>query len=149
MSLREQIVEDLVSTLRDANNGNIRFVSRKILSESDFSRQQYPLVIVGASDESRNDLTMTGTSGTRESFLNVTLLGFVSGPKRDIDTLRNQLIEDVEVAIDADRTRNSLALNTELTTVAVENFDLVDEQKTVGRVDLTIEVHYVYTRGTP
>ncbi len=149
MSLREQIVEDLVSTLRDANNGNIRFVSRKILSESDFSRQQYPLVIVGASDETRSDLTMTGTSGTRESFLDITLLGFVSGAKREIDTLRNRLIEDVEVAIDADRTRNGLALNTQLTTVAVDNFDLVDEQKTVGRVDLTIEIHYVYTRGTP
>ncbi len=149
MSLREQIVEDLVSTLRDANNGNIRFVSRKILSESDFSRQQYPLVILGASDETRSDLTMTGTSGTRESFLQITLLGFVSGAKSEIDTLRNRLIEDVEVAIDADRTRNSLALNTQLTAVAVDNFDLVDEQKTVGRVDLTIEVHYVYTRGTP
>lgn len=149
MSLREQIIEDVVSTLRDANNGNIRFVSRKILSESDFSRQQYPLVIVGASDETRSDLTMTGTSGTRESFLDITLLGFVSGAKREIDTLRNRLIEDVEVALDTDRTRNNLALNTQLTTVAVDNFDLVDEQKTVGRVDLTIEVHYVYTRGTP
>jgi hypothetical protein len=92
---------------------------------------------------------MSGTSGTRESFLDITLLGFVSGAKTEIDTMRNRLIEDVEVAIDVDRTRGGLALSTQLTTVSVDNFDLVDEQKTVGRVDLIIEVHYVYTRGTP
>ena len=61
-----------------------------------------------------------------------------------IDTQRNDLIEAISEKLEEDRTRNSKALNSFVTEVAVDDGTVYP----LGRIDITFRVLYKYTRGT-
>lgn len=141
MSRRESIVQDIVDTLKNADDPRFGLVSREPFEVTQLSRQQFPALYITTADEQRSDITQRGTSGKRESRLQVRLIGYVTGGL--VDQLRNDLIERVEEALDADRTRGGQAYSTQLIEVAVDYSVIAP----LGRVELLVEVIYTYTRG--
>lgn len=141
MSLREDIVKNIVKVLKDADDPRFGLVTREPFDPAQLSRQQFPAIYVQSADEVRGDITMGTSSGLREATLELRLVGWVNGTT--IDTQRNDLIERVEEALEADRTRGAIARWTQLREVTVD-FDVVEP---FGRVDLVVEVYYTYTRA--
>ena len=116
-------------------------MTREHFDVDKLSRQQFPAVYVATADETREDLSYSGTASLRNAVLNIQLVGYVNG--KQIDTLRNDLIERVEEALEADRTRGGVARITRLREVTVD----YDQQNYIGRVDMLVEVIYTYSRG--
>lgn len=141
MSRRELITADIVRVLKNAEDPRFGLVTREPFDVTQLSRQQFPALYVSTADEQRQDITQTGTSGTRESRLQIRIVGYVNGT--NIDTLRNDLVERVEEVLDADRTRGNQAYSTQLIEVAVA----YDQVQPIGRVELLVEVVYTYRRG--
>ena len=141
MSRRELIVDDVVQTLKNAEDPRFGLVTREPFDATQLSRQQFPALYISTADETREDITQTGTSGTRQSRLQIRIVGYVNGTA--LDTLRNDLVERVEEVLDTDRTRGGRAFSTQLIEVAVD-YSLVQPY---GRVELLVEVVYTYRRG--
>jgi hypothetical protein len=144
MSVREDIVEDVVTTLKDADDPRFGLVTRNHFDVVKLSRQQFPAIWVQTADENRVDESKTGSASgmTRSSTLLLRLAGYVQGT--DIDKLRNDLIERVEEALEADRTRGGKARITRLTEITVD----FNQPEHIGRVDMTVEIYYTYRRAT-
>ena len=75
--------------------------------------------------------------------MNVGVNCFVKTSPEMMDITRNDVIERVEEALDADRTRGGVAWDTQLTSVDVDN----DVDSSIGLVKLNIQVLYKYTTG--
>ena len=144
-SIREQIAQDIVAVLESAVDPiAIKFVSRNPIGSTDISIEQYPAVFVRTAQEDRTDETMSG--GTLK-FGNVDfqITGFVRvGAESNADQDRNLLIQCIEDALEADRKRNSLAMNSHISNVTTDEGD----QYPIVRVDIIYNVLYKYTRGT-
>jgi hypothetical protein len=141
MSRRELIVDNVVQTLKNAEDPRFGLVTREPFDVTQLSRQQFPALYISTADEAREDITQTGTSGTRQSRLQIRIVGYVNGTA--LDTLRNDLVERVEEVLDTDRTRGGQAYSTQLIEVAVD-YSLVQPY---GRVELLVEIVYTYRRG--
>ena len=147
MSVREDIATNVVQTLQGITNPAVVIVSRNPINTSDLAITQYPAIIVRTSSEDRDDETM---GGVRLAQVDYTVIGYVRATAsattitNNIDTQRNALIEAVEEALEADRTRNGKALNCYDSNVTVDDGSIFP----IGRVDITFTVQYKYTRGT-
>ncbi len=147
MSVREDIAKDIVQALGDITNPAVVLVSRNPINLTDMSIAQYPAIIVRTSEEQRSDEAM---GGLRLSLINYTIQGYVRADSsattsnNNIDTQKNNLVEAIEEKLEEDRTRNSLALNSFVSSVVSDE----DSLYPIGRVDLTYTVQYKYTRGT-
>lgn len=145
MSKRELIAENLVEVLSNSEDPRFGLVTREHFEVQKLSRQQFPAIFISTADETRTDESMTGGSsgrGIRSSVLRFQLAGYVNG--KNIDTLRNDLIERVEEVLDLDRTRGGNARYTSLNEVTVD----YDQPEHLGRVDMLVDVYYTFTRGT-
>ena len=147
MSIREDIAKDIVQALGGITNPPVVLVSRNPINLTDMSIAQYPAIIVRTSEEQRSDETM---GGSRLSLINYTIQGYVRADSsattnnNNIDTQKNNLVEAIEEKLEEDRTRNSLALNSFVSSVVSDEDSLFP----IGRVDLTYTVQYKYTKGT-
>lgn len=141
MSKREQIVENIVETLRNAADPRFGLVTREHFDVTQLSRQQFPAIWINTADETRVDESMTGSGMTRSSTLNLQLSCYVNGS--NIDTLRNDIVERVEEELEHDRKRGGLAKITRINDIAVD----FDQPDYIGRVDILVEVYYTYSRG--
>jgi hypothetical protein len=141
MNKRELIVEDLISVLKDADDPRFGLVTRDLFDPESLSRQQFPAIYIATANETRADLTQGGINGTREGSLEITFIAWVNGA--NIDTQRNEIIERIEEVIDLDRTRNGNAKWTQVRDITVD-FDIIEP---FGKVEITTEIYYTYTRG--
>lgn len=141
MSLREDIVQDIIKTLQNADDPRFGLVTRNPFDVTRLSRQQFPAIHVQTADEQRTDESMTGSGMTRSSVLDVRLVAYVNGT--DVDLARNEVIERVEEALELDRTRGGRARITRLAEVTVD----FDQPEHFGRVDMVIQVYYTYRRA--
>ncbi len=147
MSIREDIAKDIVQTLQGITDPAVVLVSRNPINTTDLSIAQYPAIIVRTTDEARSDESM---GGARLSLINYTIESYVRAESstttsnNNIDTQKNNMVEAIEEALEVDRTRNSLALNSFVSNVAADDGTLYP----LGRVDITYTVQYKYTRGT-
>ena len=141
MSRRESIVVDVIDTLKNAEDPGFARVTRDPFDPAQLSRQQFPALYISAADETREDITQSGSAGRRQGKLEITIVGYVNGT--NLDTARNDLIERVEEVLDADRTRGGIAFSTQLTKVKV-NYNTVEPY---SEVELTVEIDYTYVRG--
>ena len=147
MSVREDIAKDIVQALGGITNPPVVLVSRNPINLTDMSIAQYPAIIVRTSEEQRSDETM---GGSRLSLINYMIQGYVRADSsattnnNNIDTQKNNLVEAIEEKLEEDRTRNSLALNSFVSSVVSDE----DSLYPIGRVDLTYTVQYKYTKGT-
>lgn len=142
MSRREDIAQNIVRTLSDATSPlNVKYVTRQPFEFNELSNAQYPAIFVQTTSELRSDATIGDTSILRESTITYELFGFVKSTQ--VDTARNELIETIEEALDADRTRSGLALDTQITNIETDEGITLP----VGGVIVTVEVMYNFTRG--
>lgn len=142
MSRREDIAQNIVTTLSAASTPlSIKYVTRQPFEFNQLSNSQYPAVLIQTTSEDRADATIGDTSIVRESTITYELFGFVKST--EVDTARNQLIETIEEALDTDRTRNSLALDTQITNIETDEGITLP----VGGVIVTVQVMYNFTRG--
>lgn len=139
MSKREDIAANIITVLDAMSTPELKKITRDPFEPDELSDQQYPAAWIVSSDEVRADTTMDST--TRRGTIDYVIVGYVKGSS--IDTSKNQLIEGIEEALDADRTRGGYALNTE--TVLVES----DEGflSPIGAVRVTVRVTYDFTQG--
>jgi hypothetical protein len=145
MSIRNSIAENIVSVLQNATDPQFVLVSRSPIDPGQLSNAQFPCVYIETLDETREDDTMGMLSSTtqRQSIMNVGVNCFVKTSPEMMDITRNDVIERVEEALDADRTRGGVAWDTQLTSVDVDN----DVDSSIGLVKLNIQVLYKYTTG--
>ena len=139
MSKREDIATNLVNVLDAMSSPELKKITREPFEPDELSDQQYPAAWVVSSDEVRIDTTMDNT--TRLGTIDYVIVGYVKGSS--IDTSKNNLIEAIEEALDADRTRGGNALNTE--TILIESDEGV--LFPVGAVRITVQVTYDFTQG--
>ena len=142
MSIREDIVTNIATVLKDADDPMFGFVTRNQFDVSKLSRQQFPAVWIQTADELRVDESMTASGMTRSSRLQVRLVGYVNGT--EVDRARNDLIERIEEVLEEDRTRGGVARYTRIIEVNVD----FDQPEHIGRVDIIVEVYYTYRRAT-
>jgi len=148
MSVREEIVKDIVLKLKDINTVQMGSVTREPMfrDQTEFyglARTNFPHVIVTAGNESREDLTMGGSNIIREGIMTVEVIAFVKASDKTIDESINQLIEAIEEKLDADRTRNGKAKDTQVKQVTMGN----NLEHPYGTFTLNVEVNYTFKRG--
>lgn len=142
MSKRESIAQNIVTTLKAAKTPvDISYVTREPFEFNELSNAQFPAILVQTTSEVRSDATIGDTSILREATITYELFGFVKS--KNIDTARNELVETIEEALDADRTRGGYALDTQVISVDTDEGAI----QPIGGVIVTIEVMYNFTRG--
>lgn len=139
MSKRESIASNVVSALTGVSA--IKFVTREPFDFTKLSNAQFPAIIVQTATETRDDITIGGGNITREGSIEYQIIGYVKGTA--IDTARNGLVELVEEALDADRTRGGYALDTQIVSVETDEGSI----SPIGGVIVTVRVLYNFTRG--
>ena len=139
MSKRESIASNLVSTLQAVTQ--IKKVTREPFDFQKLSNAQFPAVLVQTASESRSDITIGDSSITREGSIDYLIVGYTKGVS--IDAARNQLVEYIEEALDADRTRGGNALDTQIISVETDEGSI----DPIGGILVTVRVLYNFTRG--
>lgn len=139
MSKRESIAGNVVTTLQAVTA--IKYVTRDPFDFAQLSNAQFPAILVQTTSETREDVTIGGGDITREGVISYRLIGYVKGTS--LDTARNNLVELVEEALDADRTRGGYALDTQVVSIETDEGSI----DPVGGVIITVSVLYNFTRG--
>jgi hypothetical protein len=143
MSVREQIAENLINTIKDIETPvAVKYATREQFDFEKLSSAQFPAVLVRSSDEDREDTTIGGTLSSRMATINYELICYVKGGK--LDTARNNIIEAIEESLDVDRTRGGNALDTQIINIETDEGSI----DPIGGVIITLRVLYKYTRGT-
>jgi len=143
MSIRESIADNVVTTLQGVISPvDVKYVTRQPFDFDKLSSAQFPAILVRSGSENREDSTIGGSISTRMATIDYELICYVKGAS--IDTARNNIIEAVEEGLDVDRKRGGFALDTQITSIEVDEGSL----DPIGGVIMTIRVLYQYTRGT-
>mgnify|MGYP002639459991 CR=1 FL=1 len=141
MSIRESIAANLVTTLTNMTAPiTLKKVTRDPFDYERLSNAQFPAAWVQSGDESREDIS-SGASVRRLGTITYRIVGFVKGTS--LDTARNQMIEAIEEALEADRTRGGIAFDTQVVDVGSDEGML----EPVGGVTMSVRVRYVYSKG--
>jgi hypothetical protein len=141
MSLREDIVTNIVTTLQEIIDLKPALVTREPFDVEKLAITQFPAVLINSTNEERTTETMR--AGIRQGIIVYTIRGFVRG--NEIDKKRNDLVEAIEEALDADRNRGQNSSVVQDTQVA--SIEVIDRLPPLGEVVLTVNVRYVFTRG--
>ena len=143
MSARENIAKDIVEQLENMSNPAPALVTREFFEFDKLAITQFPAILVISSNETREDISLSERQGTLE----VELLCFVRGAK--LDTLRNNLIERVEEALEDNRNRNITVDDTVTHYVNsnITNIEVIERVAPIGQFNATLTVTYVYKRG--
>lgn len=143
MSIRESIADNIVTVLAAASSPlELKYVTREPFDFEKLSNAQFPAVLVQTGTETRNDETIGNSSIQRHGTIDYRLVGYVKSSA--IDTARNNLIETIEEALDADRTRGGYAIDTQVINVETDEGSI----DPIGGVIVTVRVLYQFTRGT-
>jgi hypothetical protein len=141
MSIREDIVTNIVTTLQNIADLQPVLVTREPFDVEKLAITQFPAILITSVNEERTTETMS--IGIRQGTIAYTVRGFVRG--NEIDKKRNDLIEAIEEALDADRNRGQNKSVVQDTQVA--SIEVIDRLPPLGEVVLTVNVRYVFTRG--
>ena len=142
MSVRESVASNIVTTLQAATSPVTPvYVTREPFKFDELSNAQFPAILVQTGTEARRDVTVGDTGITREGIISYELIGYVKSTT--IDTARNNLIETIEEALDADRTRGGNVLDTQVVSVETDEGTIAP----IGGVIVTVEVMYNFVRG--
>ena len=139
MSIREEVINNIVDVLKDMNDPKPILVSREPFDVEKLAITQFPALLVQSGQETRADTSMRGRSGV----ISYSIRAFVRGT--ELDKKKNEIIERIEETLDADRKRDTgnFSMRTQVTTISP-----VDRLAPLGEVVLTVVVEYKYTRGT-
>ena len=145
MSVREDIASNIVTVIDAISSPDIRKVSRQPFPLEELSQQQYPAVLVQTIEETKEDSELGSGAKTRINVLEFGITGYVKTNDDNIDTARNDLASAIETALEADVTRNSNALDTEVLSIETDAGTLFP----YGAILMTIRVMYEHQSATP
>ena len=139
MSIREDIVNDIIDVLQDTTDPKPILVTREPFEVEKLAITQFPAILVQTTAESRTDESMSLRTGV----ITYVLRCYVRGT--EIDRKRNDIVERVEETLETNRRRNlnNASIKTEITEIRV-----VDRLEPLGEVIINVDVSYSYTRGT-
>jgi hypothetical protein len=142
MSIRESIAANIVTTLKAMRTPvQAKYVTREPFDFNKLSNAQFPAILVQTASESREDATIGGAGIKRFGTIDYSITGFVKAA--EIDTARNELIEAIEEALDADRTRGDYAKDTQIISVETDEGSI----DPIGGIIVSVRVMYDFTRG--
>jgi len=143
VSARENIAKNLVQQLENMTNPSLGKVSRVFFDVQKLAITQFPAILVVTSNESREDIS----TDLRQGVIEYQLRCYVRGT--EIDTLRNNLIENVEESLEVSRDRDITLSTTNVhnVTTHITNIEVVDRELPLGEVVVTVEVTYAYRKG--
>jgi hypothetical protein len=145
MSQRELIVINIMETLRDQTEIVINKLTRDPgIQLADLANTAFPVVLVQSGNETRTSISQGGAGALREAKMEVNLTMWTNSINA-IDTLHNDLMESIEAILEADATRGSNALDTQLVTILTNNGDAAPYES----FTMVFEIPYLYTKGQP
>lgn len=147
MSNRETAVKNIIEVLTDMSPPKPVFVTREPFDVDKLAMTQFPAILVTAGNETREDQAM---GGYRRGIIEINIRGFVRSDGRQgfvqsVDEKRNNLIERIEEALNADRTRE--LANARASTTHVTSIEVTDRNPPLGEFLVIAEVHYSFTKG--
>ena len=145
MSKREDIANDLVSTISGISSPEIKKVTRQPFELDELAQQQYPAVLVQTIEETKEDQELGSGAKTRICTLEFGITGYIKGSESNIDTARNEFMTAIETELESDITRNNKALDTEIISVETDAGSLFP----YGAILMTVRVIYEHQSATP
>ena len=147
MSNRESAVKNIIDVLTDMTPPKPVFVSREPFDIEKLAITQFPALLVQTGNETREDRAM---GGYRRGTIEVTIRGFVRSDGRkgfvqSVDEKRNNLIERIEEALNADRTRE--LAQARAATTHVRTIEVIDRTPPLGEFIMVVDVEYSFTKG--
>jgi hypothetical protein len=144
LSLREQIAENIVTIVSQLDNPRIRLVTREPFEPSRVAITDFPAVLIQLDQEERETITMgMGGQGRRQGIMIYGIRGYVRGT--EIDKLRNELINGIELALDQDRYLG--LFNNGVTDSQLIKIEIVNRAPPLGEIKMEFQVKYNYERG--
>jgi hypothetical protein len=142
MSFREDFAENIVKVLKDMADPKPILVTRDPFDVEKLAITQFPAILVSTGLEVRADHSM---GIYRQSTIQYTLRAFVrGGNNKNVDKLRNELIERIEETLDLDRTRGS---DDSSTTTQVFQINIPERLPPLGEAVIQVNVRYRYKKG--
>jgi len=140
MSLRNDFAENIVDVLKDMADPKPVLVTREPFDVEKLAITQFPAILINTFNETRADYSM---GIKRQGTITYIIRAFVRG--NELDKKKNDIIERIEETLDTDRSRDSSRkdMKTQVTFIEV-----VDRLPPLGEVAITVEVRYLYTKGT-
>lgn len=143
-SIRESIAVNIETVLAAHQKDGIQFakVYRAPKDISELPRTAFPASVITSADETREDISMGSANITVRGIITMWIDLHVWGELRDQEL--NQLIDLVDTALDVDRTRGSVALDT-----VVASVSLLDPTSAAPYTSarMLVNIDYCYTRG--
>lgn len=139
MSIREDVINDIVAVLKDMNDPKPVLVTREPFDVEKLAITQFPAILVQSGTETRIDTAMN----KRQGIIAYTVRAFVRG--NELDKKKNEIVERIEETLSNDRLRGTA--NTSMNTQVV-SITPVDRLAPLGEITVNVEVFYKYNRGT-
>jgi hypothetical protein len=143
MSLREDIIKEIVKVLENIDEPKPILVTREPFEAEKLAITQFPALLIQMAAEARESVSMGGVDiGRRTGEIQYQIRGFVRGT--ELDTKRNDLMEAIEVALDTDRylgLKSSGVLDSQVTLLEV-----VPRLAPLAEFIITYRVNYNYLR---
>lgn len=139
MSIRESVIQDIVTVLSDMDDPKPILVTREPFDVEKLAVTQFPAILVQSGIETREDYNMNGRQGVIE----YRIRAFVRGT--ELDQRKNSIIERIEETLELNRRRlvNTYNIKTEITDI-----EPIDRLPPLGEVSITATVTYNFRRGT-
>lgn len=148
-NLRQQITANVVDVIKNIDDPRPVLVTAEPFEVSELAITQFPAVLITATREERETVTMGGVnSGRRSGTIFFSLRGYVRGT--ELDRRRNDLIEAIEEALDSDRYRQLQigstvygVFDSQITTI-----EIIERLPPLAEITLEYQVRYSYQRTT-
>jgi hypothetical protein len=139
-SIREDFAKDIVETLKNMVDPQPVLVTREPFDVEKLAITQFPAILVVTGNEEREDYSMP----LRQGQIIYTIRGFVRGGA-ELDRQKNDLIERVEESLEVDPFRGTGNKNVR---TEVSSIEVIDRLQPLGEVAITVQVRYLFNKGT-
>jgi hypothetical protein len=144
-SLREQVAQNVVVILQQLDNPRIRLVTREPFEPDRIAITDFPAVLLQMDVEERETISMgMGASGRRMGTIIYNIRAYVRGT--ELDQKRNEIINGIELALDADRylgLSSSGVIDSQVTKI-----EIVKRLPPLAELSIEFQVKYNYLRGS-
>jgi hypothetical protein len=141
MSLREDFAQNIVKVLTDMQDPKPVLVTREPFDVEKLAISQFPAILITTGTEVRSDVSM---AVSRQGTIRYTIRAFVRGGNKNVDKLKNEIIERIEETLDSDRSRGTSYgdVITRITQITIP-----DRFPPLGEAVIDVEVRYKYQKG--
>ena len=139
MSIRNDIANNIVTTLKEITDPRPVLVTRDPFDVEKLAITQFPAIMINSGNEQRDDYDFAFKAGSIE----YTIRGFVRGAT-ELDRQKNDLIEAISEGLEEDRRRGTG--NPSVVTL-IDSIEVIDRMPPLAEVVITVTVRYRYRRG--